>query len=265
MLDDESTRIKGLFLIIDRRNDKGLVHWAGELEKRKIPAVILVDEYTVDNNYSLVRDISERGFEIGSSYNEQPFWNEAYDVQQEVMSRIKDKVQSCINKSMHIFGSKYFAYNESTLQIADKLRIEYILARGTARERAVVYKPEEHNARIISVSNVPSKELGTGSLCDESLRCRGETPEGFREILFNLKEDRIILVAQTHVSGVKLNWWNVYHEFFDRDIVTWQSLDEFVTELIVLPNARIPINTRTDYMIPRPKTPLEDEPDFPFE
>jgi hypothetical protein len=80
-----------------------------------------------------------------------------------------------------------------------------------------------------------------------------------------LKEDRIILVAQTHVSGVKLNWWNVYHEFFDRDIVTWQSLDEFVTELIVLPNARIPINTRTDYMIPRPKTPLEDEPDFPFE
>jgi len=265
MPEDNSTRIKGMFLIIDRRNDKGLTHWVCELEKRKIPAVTLVDEYMVHNNCSLVRDISKKGFEIGSSYNGQPFWGEAYDVQYEVMSRIKDKVQSCIGKSMRIFGSKYFAYDESTLQIADKLTIEYVLARGTAGARALVYKPEEYNAGIISVSNVPSKELGTGSLCDESLRCRGETPEDLREILFNLKEDRIILVAQTHVSGVKLNWWNVYQELFDRDIITWQSMDEFVTEPIALPNAQIPINTRLDYMTPRPKVPLEDEPDFPFE
>lgn len=265
MADDTSSRIKGMFLIIDRRNERGLTHWIGELEKREIPALILVDEFTLDKNPSLIKEISEKGFEIGCSYNEQPFWDEEYDTQYKIMSRIKDNAQSCTNRPMRIFGSKYFAYDESTLQIADKLGIEYILARGTAGAEAVVYKAEEYNTGIISVSNVPSKELGTGSLCDESLRCRSATPGDLRDTLFGLKEDRIILVAQTHVSGVKLYWWNIYQEFFDSDMVTWQSVDDFITEPIVLPNAQIPRNTKADYRTPRPKIPLEDEPDFPFE
>ena len=264
MMNESPERARGLFLIIDRRNDKGLTHWVDELERRNIPAVIMVDEYMVDRFCDLIRDISERGFEIGCSYNENPFWDEAYDRQYEIMSRIKEKVDLCVNKSMRIFGSKYFAYDESTLQIADKLGLNYVMARGTAGARAVVYKAEEYKTRIISVSNVPSKELGTGSLCDESLWCRGETPEGLREILFDLKEDRIILVAQTHLSGVKLNWWNIYQEFLDKDIIRWQSIEEFATESIVLPNARIPVNRRADYRIPHPKVPLEEEPDFPF-
>lgn len=265
MAEDRSSRIAGLFLIIDRRNEKGLIHWADELKEREIPSVILVDEYILDNNCELVGEISKKGFDIGFSYNEEPFWDEPYNAQDKIMKRAMDKIQSCINKPMNIFGSKYFAYNENTIKIADSMGIEYILARGTAGARSIVYKAEEYSAKIISVSNVPSAELGTGSLCDESLRCRGAIPEDLKELLFNINEDRIILVAQTHVSGVKLKWWDVYQDFLDSGMVDWQSIDEFVNKPVLLPNAEIPINTRADYRTPMPKFPLEDEPDFPFE
>lgn len=263
MKNGSSERIRGLFLVIDRRNERGLAHWAQELKKRLIPAVILLDEQTLENSPALAKDLVKQGFEIGCSYNGEPFWDVDYNRQYAIMERISADIQTLTNRLMRIFGSKYFAYNESTLKIADKLGIEYLFARGTAGPKAVVYKPEEYRAKIVSVSNVPSRQLGTGSLCDESLRCRGETPESLRSLLFRLKEDPIILVAQTHVSGVKLHWWDVYRDFLDSDVVEWQSIDELATDPILLPNAQIPLNDRADYRVPKPKIPLEDEPEFP--
>lgn len=265
MSESKPAQTEGIFLLIDRKNEKGLKHWCDELERRGIPAVVLIDEDTLDKNCDLVKNLSDRGFEISCGYNDGPFWNEPYDFQHEEMSYSKDKIRECINKPMRIFHSKYFAYNEATLKVADELGIEYILARGTVGAKAVVYEPEEYKTKIISVSNVPSKEMGTGSLCDESLRCRNETPDTLRGLLFDLKEDRIILVAQTHLSGVKLHWWNVYQDFFDANTVSWKSLDEFAIEPIVLPNEQIPINTRANYVIPKPNIPLEQEEDYPFE
>jgi hypothetical protein len=93
---------------------------------------------------------------------------------------------------------------------------------------------------------------------------RGATPHDFKEILFGLKEERIILVAQTHLSGVKLHWWNVYQDFLDANIVTWKSLNEFVSNPLILPNAQIPMNTEVQYQTPQPKIPLEEEPDYLF-
>jgi len=261
----EVTQIEGMLLIIERRNAQGLKHWGDELERRGIPAVIQVDEGMVNENCGLIKNLSDKGFEIAGGSTERPFWNEPYSYQYEKMSRVKDKIQSCIDKPMRVFGSKYFAYDEVTLRVADKLGVEYILARGTAGAKAVVYKPEEYNLKILSVSNVPSKELGTGSFCDESLRCRGVTPGEFREILFSTKEDKIILVAQTHLSGVKLHWWNAYQDFLNANIVTWKSLDEFAVDPVVLPNAQIPINTEVQYVTPQPKIPLEQETEYPFE
>ena len=264
MSNQRPTKIEGLFLVLDRRNDKGLEHWCEDLEKRGIPAVISVDEYTLDNNNSLVKKIADKGFEVMLGYNGGPFWNTTYDFQYEIMNRMKNKVELCTKKPMRVFHSKYMAYNEETLKVSDEIGIDYILGRGTAKARAVVYKPEEYKCKIISVSNVPSKTMGTGSLCDESLRCRTETPDTLKELLLNFKEDRMLLVAQTHVSGVKLQWWNVYQDFFDANMLTWKTLDEFCARPIVMPNAKIPINTEADYVIPKPKMPLEQEQDFPF-
>jgi hypothetical protein len=50
----------------------------------------------------------------------------------------------------------------------------------------------------------------------------------------------------------------------DANIVTWKSLDEFVRNPLILPNAQIPMNTEVQYQTPQPKTPLEEEPDYPF-
>lgn len=259
------TQIEGMFLIIDRGNVKGLKHWCNELQRRGMPAVVQIEKERLDENCDLIKELSGRGFEICGAYNERPFWNEPYSFQYEEMSLVKDKIQSCIGRPMRIFGSKYSAYDEVTLRAADALGIEHVFARGAVGAKAVVYKAEEYNTKLVSVSNVPSKELGTGSLCDQSLWSRGETPDSFKETLFNLKEDRIILVAQTHLSGVKLHWWNVYQGFLDTNIVNWESLDEFAADPIVLPNAQIPVNTELKYAIPQPKTPLGQEPDYPFD
>lgn len=265
MQKNTTTQIEGMFLIIDHGNVKGLIHWCNELQRRRIPAVVQIEKEMLDANCGLLKELSDRGFEICGAYNERPFWNELYSIQLEIMSLVKDKIQLCTGKNMRIFGSKYSAYDETTLVAADELGIEYVFARGAVGAKAVVFKAEEYNAKLVSVSSVPSKELGMGSLCDQSLWSRGETPGSFKDILFSLKEDRIILVAQTHLSGVKLHWWNVYQDFLDANVINWKSFDEFVTEPIVLPYEQIPINMELKYAVPHPKIPLAQEVDYPIE
>ena len=260
MLRNKPIQIEGMFILIESGNVEGLKHCGDELEKRGIPAVIIINEEMIDKNCNVVKNLAARGFEIAGTYDKEPFWSKPYDFQYEKVSQIKDRVQSCIDEPMRVFASKYFAYDETTLKVADKLGIEYVLARGTAGAKAVIYKADEYNVRIISVSNVPSKEIGTGSLCDFSLWSRGETPDGFRKILFSLKEDKIILVSHTHLGGAKLRWWNVYQDFLNENIVTWQSLDKFAANPIALPNAQIPLNTEVKYRMPKPNIPLEQEP-----
>ncbi len=262
MSDRASDKIRGLLLLVDRMNMKGLRHWGGELMRRKIPAVISLNPATLESDCEMVKQLAADGFEIAGAYNEGPFWNESYEFQRTIISRTMEKISACIGKPGRVFHAKYFSYNEDTLKIADELGIGFILARGSAGVRGVVYKPQEYGCRIISVSNVPSKGKGTGSLCDESLRCRTEPPATLRELLFSLSVDRIVLVAQTHVSGVKLHWWNVYRDFFDADIVSWQSLDQFCANPQVMPNLQIPYNTAMDYMEPKPLIPLEQEEDL---
>ena len=266
----KSKRIQGMFLLIDRKSDKGLVHWIEDLEKRKIQALVLVDGHTIHHKKDLVKRVAEKGLDVASIYNDGAFWPHThedmiawlppwmeiekphlltpYQVQYEITSRINEALAPLIGKTMPVFGGKYFSYDENTLKVADEIKIPYILARGTAAERAVFYQPREYRATLISVSNVPSRELGTGSLCDESLRARNETPDAFKRLLFSLDCDRVILVAQTHISGLMAEWWDVYQAFFESDLVGWQALQDFVVDPEDLPYSEIPVNTRTDYM-----------------
>jgi hypothetical protein len=259
-------KTEGMLLIIDRRNARGLEHWVDELAGRNLPACIAIEKVTSDQYGNLIEEISLRGFEVCGIYNERPFWNEPYKFQYEEMRILKDKIESRTTRLMRVFGSKYFAYDENTLKAAESLGIKYIFSRGPAGTKAVLYKPKEYDVQVLAVSNVPANlsEMGTGSLCDESLWSRGESPESFKNILFSIKEERIILVAQTHLSGVKLHWWNAYQDFLNANTMNWHSLDEFTHAPLVLPNSQIPINTEVKYMEPNPRLPLEQEPDYPF-
>ena len=99
---------------------------------------------------------------------------------------------------MRVFGSRYFAYDENILRAADALGVEYVLARGTAGERATVYAPREYKAKIISVSNVPFGEMGTGSLCDYSLWARGSTDEDSANVV-----DKVLARRPSDKKGLK--------------------------------------------------------------
>lgn len=254
-------------MIIDRQNARGIKHWADELTRRNLPACVAIEKVVVDQYGSLIEEISDRGFEICGIYNERPFWGEPYKLQHEEMRILKDKVEYRISKPMRVFGSKYFAYDENTLKAAEALGLKYIFARGPAGAKAVLYKPEEYDVQILAVSNVPANllKMGTGSLCDESLWSRGESPESFEDTLFSIREERIIMVAQTHLSGVKLHWWNAYQNFLNANTVNWNSLEDFTSSPLVLPNSQIPVNTEVKYMEPNPRIPLEQELDYPFE
>jgi hypothetical protein len=258
-----SGKARALFRVL-RRDPRGSLHWAQELSRRGIPANFNADENFLDKDGGLVRDICALGFEFGGSYDEAPFWEESYDSQYDKMSRLKDKLERVTGKPMHSFSSKYSAYNEETLKIAEKLGIRYVFARGTAGAKALVYKPREYDVRIISTSDVPLADMGGGTLADGSFWSRGAGPEDFRKVLFSIKEDKITLVAQAQLSGVKLYWWNVYQEFFDAGPVEWQTFEQFTSDPLELSNANIPMNREVQYLKPQPKTPLEEEADFPF-
>ncbi len=269
MNDYKHKSIQGLFLLVDRRKEKGLIRWLNYLSENDMPALVMADGATVENQPELIKEIVKRNFDVGVSYNEGALWPEThddmlawlpewikvenpyskshYEIQKIIMHHINDKLFPLLGKTMPVFSGKYFSYDDDTLKIADEMGISYILARGTQKERAVFYQPEEYQPTIISVSNVPSKELGTGSLCDESLETRNETPQDFKKVLDNLDVDRVILVAQTHVSGLEDDWWDVYEDFFKSGRVNWQTLSDFVVEPKHMPNAKIPVNKEVDY------------------
>ncbi len=262
--------MQGLFLLVDRKSEKGLIRWLDRLNENNIPALVMADGATIENQPGIIKEAVSKNFDVGASYNDGALWPEThgdmlaslpewikvdkpgdkthYEIQKIIMQHINEKLSPLIGKPIPVFSGKYFSYDDNTLKIADEMGIPYILARGTGKERAVFYRPLEYKSTIISVSNVPSKEMGTGSLCDESLASRKATPQDFKALLNNIDVDRVILVAQTHLSGLKDDWWDVYKEFFKSGRVKWQTLTDFVTDPKTLPNAQIPVNKQVAYM-----------------
>ena len=253
---------KGMMLLIEFEETQGLLNWATELENRNMTAVIQVQHNIVGEHCDVIKNLSDRGFEISGLYSPEAFWDKNYTFQYEKMKEVKEKIELCTGKPMRSFGSRYFAYDENTLKAADDLRIEYVFARGTTGARATVYKPTEYNVKIIAVSNVPSEKMGTGSLCDYSLWARGETPDSFEKIAINSLQsnDKVILVSHAYLGGMKLRWWNSYQTVLDTVNVEWQDLTQFTAVPdYTLPNKDIPVNREVKYEVPTPQIPLEEE------
>ena len=254
---------KGMMLLIEFEETQGLLNWADEFESRNMPAVIQVQHNIVDEHCDVIQNLSNRGFEISGLYSPEAFWDKDYQFQHDKMKEVRDKIEFCTGKKMKAFGSRYFAYDENTLKVAEALGIEYVFARGTTGARATVYKPTEYNVKIIAVSNVPSKEMGTGSLCDYSLWARGETPNSFESIATEAlaENDKVILVSHAYLGGMKLRWWNAYQTVLDKSKVKWLGIDEFAVVDYEMNNADIPVNREVKYETPAPEVPLEEEPE----
>ena len=140
--------------------------------------------------------------------------------------------------------------------------IEYVLGRGTAGALATIYAPREYKAKIISVSNVPFAEMGTGSLCDYSLWARGSTDQDFAALVDKVIASRpsdLILVSHAYLGGTSVQWWRTYENALARNEVKWRGFDEWVRTVKIseLPYAEIPVNREVKYEVPRPAVPLE--------
>ena len=178
------------------------------------------------------------------------------------MREAKESIERITHKPMRVFGSRYFGYDENTLRAADALGIEYVLGRGTAGALATIYKPREYKVKIISVSNVPFKEMGTGSFCDYSLWARGSTDKDFAAMVDKVIASRpadLILVSHAYLGGTSVKWWQTYENALARHEVKWRPFDEWVRTVKVsgLPYAEIPVNREVKYDVPQPAVPLD--------
>jgi hypothetical protein len=262
-------RTNGLIMLIEFEGIEGIRHWERQLDRRGLTALVQAQHNVIAEHPKDFIRLALKGYPIAGLYAEKPFWDVPYEEQLARMREVKDAIeQTMVVKTMRVFGSKYFAYDENTLKAADALGVEYVLARGTAGERAIVYAPREYKARIISVSNVPFSEMGTGSLCDYSLWARGSTDADFANVVRNVLARRpsdIILVSHAYLGGTKAKWWRTYEAALENRNVQWHRFDDWIKAIapIELPYDKIPVNREVKYEAPKPAVPLEQLENVP--
>ena len=259
----ESKDINGMIMLIEFEKIDGILQWEKELDSKGINALVKAQGNILNEYPEVFKRLADKGYEIAGGYDGAPFWDMPYDQQYQLMEESKKLVEGVTGKTMKVFGSRYFAYDENTLKAADALGVEYVLARGTAGERAIVYKPEEYKVKILSVSNIPFEEMGTGSLCDYSLWARGASAEDFEKVLnscIDKSPDNMILVSHAYLGGTRLAWWNVYQKALDSEDITWKGFNDWIDNLnpLVLSNKDIPVNREVKYEVPKPAVAIED-------
>jgi hypothetical protein len=266
-------RSNGLIMLLEFEKIQGVRQWERELDRRGLTALVQVQHEVLTKFAEDFARLAGKSYVVAGTFSEKAFWDVPYEEQLARMREVKDAVEKATHKPMRVFGSRYFAYDANTLRAADALGIDYVLARGTAGERAVVYAPREYKAKIISVSNVPFKEMGSGSLCDYSLWARGSSDADFAMVVDKVLTSRpsdLILVSHAYLGGTKLKWWQTYEKALARQEVTWRGFDQWVgtVNVVQAPNAEIPVNREVKYMEPQPAVPfwlLDDIPGLPPE
>jgi hypothetical protein len=261
--------VNTMLMLIEFEKIDGILQWEKELDKRDVTALIKAQGNIPKENPIVFKRLADKGYEIAGGYDGKPFWDMPYDKQYELMKESKDSIESITGKKMKVFGSRYFAYDETTLKVADALDIEYILGRGTQDVEAVVYQPKEYKAKVISVTNVDVGEpMGRGSLCDYSLWARGADAKEFGVLVnesINKKPTNMILVSHAYLGGTRLEWWQEYEKVLASNKVKWNGFDSWMKnqKIIKLANAEIPINREVKYVTPNPAKAMEDYEPIP--
>jgi len=254
---------RGIMMLIEYKDTDGLVNFVNELNSRGIYSLLSASPDFIEENCDVIKTLLDYKMDIVSQNPEGSFWDVSYEEQYQAIKNAKDKIEACTGEPLKVISSRYFASDENTVKAAEQLGIPYVLARGTAGTEAIVFKPEEYNVRIISVSNIPSIEFEYGSLCDYSYWVREGTPEDMRkQLVESLGNNKITPVSHTNIGGFKKQWNDMWLNFFDEIDIEWQSLDDFASADIILPMWRIPSNKNTPYTPQqRPLIPYEEEED----
>ncbi|MDD2270282.1 MAG: hypothetical protein PHG60_01735 [Candidatus Dojkabacteria bacterium] len=252
---------EALMLLIEFEDTVGINNFVYQMYERDIPGLLMVNAEYVEENCELVRGLQDYNIEVCGTAPGEPFWDLPYDVQYQRMKETKDRIEACTGNPVRVMGSKYFAYDENTLKAADALDIPFVFARGTTGSKATIYKTEEYDAKIFSVSNIDSPKWGTGSLCDYSYWAREGNPEDFRDEVYKAFNSfsKVSPVSHTYIGGAKQRWNEIYLDMFDNLDVNWVTLDEFGKVDVFTTFAKMPINREVLYTTPKPGIPLDEE------
>lgn len=258
---DETTQTRGIMLLIEYKNTEGLVNFVNDLYERNIHSLLSASPDFVEENCDVIKKLLNYNVELVSQNPSGSFWDIPYEEQYELIKNSKDRIETCTGKPLRVVSSRYFASDENTVKAAEELGIPYVLARGTTDTEAIVFKPEEYDVSIISVSNIPSIKWMYGSLCDYSYWVREGTPEDMEaELIAGLENKKMTPVTHTNIGGYKSQWNNMWLKFFDNNNITWQTLDEFATADMTLPMWQIPRNKNAPYTpTKRPIIPYDEE------
>jgi len=253
---------KGMMILIEYKDTVGLINFVNELQKRNISSLLLVSPDFVETNCEDIKTLLDYNVEIVGSNPSGEFWDVAYEEQYNSILGMKTRIEACTGNTLRFVSSRYMASDENTAKAAEELGVEYLLARGTTDLKATVYKPEEYDVKILSVSNIPRVEFKYGSLCDYSFYERAGTPDDmYQELMDALEEGKFTSVTHTNIGGYKKQWYDMWIEFFDNNEINWLSVDEFMEIDKTLPMWQIPTNKNAPYTPEkiRPLIPYDEE------
>lgn len=256
--------VNGMIMLIESKKIEGILQWEKELDSRGLTALIQVQENVLREYPEVFKRLADKGYKVAGIYAKGAFWGLSYEKQYEYIKEAKDLVEGITEKKMEVIGSAYFAYDENTLKAAEALDVDYVLGRGINDVNAMIYKPEEYNVKIISVSNVDvGAEMGRGSLCDYSLWARGSGAIDFGEMVdasIAKAPQSMVLVSHAYLGGTRLEWWNEYKQALDSDKIKWAGFDQWISkqEIKTMANADIAINDEVKYGTPKPVKEIED-------
>lgn len=259
----EKVKPKGMMLLIEFNNTDGLANMVNDMRERNIKGLLMVNADFIKKNAEELKEILKTGVvELCPSYDPEPFWGMPYEKQHTIIKEMLENSKEYLGVTPRVISSRYMASDETTLKVADELGIEYITARGTTELATTIYKPEEYNVKIISVSNIDVPEFKYGSFCDYSFYERGGEPEDMEEQFKRaIQNKKIMATSHTYIGGFKERWNDMWHRLWDNYGVEWVDLDTLGTVDKTMPTWQIPVNKNAPYTPEkiRPKLEFQDE------
>ena len=259
----EKVKPKGMMLLIEFNNTDGLANMVNDMRERNIKGLLMVNADFIKKNAEELKEILKTGVvELCPSYDPEPFWGMPYEKQYTIIKEMLENSKEYLGVTPRAISSRYMASDETTLKVADELGIEYITARGTTELATTIYKPEEYNVKIISVSNIDVPEFKYGSFCDYSFYERGGEPEDMEEQFKRaIQNEKIMTTSHTYIGGFKERWNEMWHRLWDNYGVEWVDLDTLGTVDKTMPTWQIPVNRNAPYTPEkiRPKLEFQDE------
>lgn len=252
---------QAMMFLIEFKQTDGLVNMVNDMQERNIYGLLSATPEFIEQNSEDIKKVLDTGYvEIVPSYVEAPLWDIPYEEQYEIISDMLDRVEAAVGVKPRIITSRYMASDENTVKAAEALGIEYVTARGTTELAMTVYKPEEYDVKILSVSNIDTPEFKYGSLCDYSYYERAGEPEDMlKDLKRATEEEKFFGVSHTYIGGYKERWNSMWHDFWDKNEIDWVTLDDISDTDKELPMWQIPINKNAPY------TPEKIRPNIPFE